>query len=257
LVAAKSPPQRPWWRRWWSIGIAVVVIIMIIGALSPDSKGDRSPQVTPTLSDAVAQNESPKKIKKAIVPLVKGLGLSQARRELRASHLRAGLVQRRPSALPRGTVLSQGLRGGKHLAYGSVVPLVIAAPLPRVPFVRGKAQATAAAVLRTAGFRVVVHHQTTTSGNEGVVLSQSPAGGTAVRPHVLVTIVVSHVIRPVVAAPAPSNCTPGYSPCLPPAPDYDCSGGSGNGPKYTGLVRVTGSDPYELDADGDGWGCGT
>ena len=29
------------------------------------------------------------------------------------------------------------------------------------------------------------------------------------------------------------NCTPGYSPCLPPASDYDCRGGSGNGPKYT------------------------
>jgi len=29
------------------------------------------------------------------------------------------------------------------------------------------------------------------------------------------------------------SCTPGYSPCLPPAEDYDCAGGSGNGPKYT------------------------
>jgi hypothetical protein len=55
------------------------------------------------------------------------------------------------------------------------------------------------------------------------------------------------------------NCTPGYSPCLPEGPsDYDCSGGSGNGPAYTepGVVyTVTGSDPYGLDADGDGSGC--
>lgn len=51
------------------------------------------------------------------------------------------------------------------------------------------------------------------------------------------------------------NCTPGYSPCLPPASDYDCAGGSGNGPAYTGTVRVTGSDPYGLDSDGDGFGC--
>ena len=51
------------------------------------------------------------------------------------------------------------------------------------------------------------------------------------------------------------NCTPGYSPCLPPASDYDCEGGSGDGPKYTGTVQVTGSDPYELDGDGDGTGC--
>ena len=54
---------------------------------------------------------------------------------------------------------------------------------------------------------------------------------------------------------ASRNCTPGYSPCLAPASDYDCRGGSGNGPKYTGRVRVTGPDPYELDDDGDGVGC--
>jgi hypothetical protein len=51
------------------------------------------------------------------------------------------------------------------------------------------------------------------------------------------------------------HCTPGYNPCLHPASDYDCAGGSGNGPKYTGRVRVTGSDPYGLDSDNDGWGC--
>jgi FlgD Ig-like domain len=57
-----------------------------------------------------------------------------------------------------------------------------------------------------------------------------------------------------------SNCTPGYSPCLVNhgGADYDCYGGSGNGPYYTtpGVVyRVTGSDPYGLDADNDGYGC--
>jgi hypothetical protein len=51
------------------------------------------------------------------------------------------------------------------------------------------------------------------------------------------------------------SCTEGYSPCLPLAPDYDCAGGSGDGPAYTGLVQVSGSDPYGLDADNDGVGC--
>jgi len=50
-------------------------------------------------------------------------------------------------------------------------------------------------------------------------------------------------------------CTPGYSRCLAPALDYDCAGGTGDGPKYTGFVYVTGSDPYGLDADNDGRGC--
>jgi hypothetical protein len=64
-------------------------------------------------------------------------------------------------------------------------------------------------------------------------------------------------------APAPSGnqanddaCTPGYDPCIPPGPDVDCAGGSGNGPRYVeGPVRVTGNDPYGLDRDGDGIGC--
>jgi len=53
-----------------------------------------------------------------------------------------------------------------------------------------------------------------------------------------------------------SECDPNYSGCLDPyASDYDCEGGSGNGPDYTGTVTVLGVDHYGLDADGDGVGC--
>jgi hypothetical protein len=54
-----------------------------------------------------------------------------------------------------------------------------------------------------------------------------------------------------------SSCDPSYSgACLNPASsDYDCAGGSGNGPDYTGTVTVVGEDHYGLDADGDGTGC--
>ena len=56
---------------------------------------------------------------------------------------------------------------------------------------------------------------------------------------------------------AKKKCHPSYKgACLDPkASDYDCKGGSGNGPKYTGKVRVVGPDVFRLDADGDGWGC--
>jgi|GEM_PF-1170475 len=56
---------------------------------------------------------------------------------------------------------------------------------------------------------------------------------------------------------ASSECDPNYSgACLDPyASDYDCEGGSGNGPDYTGEVTVVGVDHYGLDADGDGIGC--
>jgi len=54
-----------------------------------------------------------------------------------------------------------------------------------------------------------------------------------------------------------SECDPSYSgACLNPySSDYDCEGGSGNGPDYTGEVTVVGEDHYGLDADGDGVGC--
>ena len=45
--------------------------------------------------------------------------------------------------------------------------------------------------------------------------------------------------------PPQENCHPNYDPCLDPnASDYDCQGGSGDGPEYTGPVTVKGgSDP--------------
>jgi hypothetical protein len=53
-----------------------------------------------------------------------------------------------------------------------------------------------------------------------------------------------------------SECDPNYSGCLDPySPDYDCEGGSGDGPDYTGTVTVLGEDHYGLDANSNGIGC--
>ena len=46
-------------------------------------------------------------------------------------------------------------------------------------------------------------------------------------------------------------CEPGYSPCLPRVADLNCS----EIPADKKPVRVTGSDPYHLDADHNGIGC--
>jgi len=57
---------------------------------------------------------------------------------------------------------------------------------------------------------------------------------------------------------AGDGCDPNYTPCVPIASDVDCAGGSGNGPAYVdGPIRVIGSDPYDLDHDGDGVACDT
>ncbi len=55
-----------------------------------------------------------------------------------------------------------------------------------------------------------------------------------------------------------SNCHPSYKgACLKRgAGDYDCAGGSGNGPNYvSGPVSVVGNDEFDLDRDNDGVGC--
>ncbi len=55
-----------------------------------------------------------------------------------------------------------------------------------------------------------------------------------------------------------TNCDPSYpGVCIPVgAADYDCAGGSGNGPNYiAGPIRVLPPDPHGLDRDGNGWGC--
>jgi len=71
--------------------------------------------------------------------------------------------------------------------------------------------------------------------------------------------VIPKVEAPKVVVPAKpkvENCHPSYSGCLKPnASDYDCAGGSGNGPYYTGTVQVYGPDVFGLDRDNDGWGC--
>lgn len=57
--------------------------------------------------------------------------------------------------------------------------------------------------------------------------------------------------------PAESGCDSNYADaCVPIASDVDCAWGTGDGPAYfDGVARVVGSDPYDLDRDGDGLAC--
>jgi hypothetical protein len=59
------------------------------------------------------------------------------------------------------------------------------------------------------------------------------------------------------SASSAGGCDPNYSGgCVPIASDVDCSGGTGDGPKFVaGPVRVVGKDKYRLDDDKNGVGC--
>jgi len=268
-----GPPPKGWklWvpagdeRSWFARNKRLSVILGVLAALLlftvasgrddpvPNATGTPSSAAstaTPTSKPSPSPQPSPSLVS---VPDVVGLGLVKAKQELHDAGLELGKLDRRPSSKKKGTVLKQGVAEGTEVKPDSSVPLVVGAPLPSVPTVVGP-EASAIRQLKNAGFRVEKRTETRTTGRDGVVLSQSPAGGTRAKPNSVVGIVILNV-QPAPDKPEADNCTPGYSPCLPPASDYDCAGGSGNGPKYTGPVRVTGSDPYDLDRDGDGTGC--
>lgn len=242
------------WTTTAGVLLAVVAIASSAGS-DPDPAASADPSGTSTGRSAISSpTESTEGPSGVVVPALVGLTRSDAAAALAELGLDVSTV-RRPSASPAGTVLRQDLEAGSMVAPGDRVTLVIAAPLPRVPTTVGVARADAVERLEARGFRVITTTRDVTSGPDGVVLSQSPRGGTPVRPGATVRLVVAHY-RPPPRPLVSSACTPGYSPCLPPASDYDCGGGSGNGPEYVdGTVQVTGSDPYDLDRDGNGIGC--
>jgi len=183
------------------------------------------------------------------------LSINQARSRLHAAGFVVLVVAKYSQQAP-GTLLGVSADAGATKKVGSSVSVTVAKSYPSVPYVIGLSQAKATSKLKGAGYDVVVNKQES-SQTSGTVISVDPAAGTDRLPGRSVTIVVAKAPPPP-PPPPPSNCTPGYSPCLPPASDYDCAGGSGNGPAYTvpGVTyRVTGYDPYGLDADSDGYGC--
>jgi hypothetical protein len=71
-------------------------------------------------------------------------------------------------------------------------------------------------------------------------------------------LTASVVVAPAAEGKKKQKCDPAYKGrCLKPnVSDYDCAGGSGNGPYYvSGPFRVVGKDHYRLDADHDGIAC--
>lgn len=98
------------------------------------------------------------------------------------------------------------------------------------------------------------------------IVSAFDSGMPVPTPTSIPTLIIRHIIAPtpkVKITPSPvatrvpqQNCHSSYSGCLKAdASDYDCAGGSGNGPYYTGTVRVIGLDVFDLDRDNDGLGC--
>lgn len=125
-----------------------------------------------------------------------------------------------------------------------------------VPRLVGLHLSGAKALLEDAGLVWLVRRQVTTDSPPGTVISQKPKAGKDADQFTIVTLVVAKAPASPSPEPEPA-CHPSYEgACLmPDASDYDCAGGSGDGPYYTGRVSVVGPDVFGLDGDGDGVGC--
>jgi hypothetical protein len=235
--------------------VVVVVLVIAIGATASDEPADETapqPSAETSLTPTDSPTPSPT-IEEVAVPDVEGKKVKGATRAIVAEGLEVEVRMKMTESAPEGTVLSQSVAPGSTLEVGRAVMLVVAEPFPTIPNVVGDKLVAARRTLENRGFEVRVKRETS-SRPKDTVIRQSPAAGTSARPGRTVLLVV--------AKPAPtssgggSDCTPGYSPCIPPGPDVDCAGGSGDGPRYvSGPIRVTGLDPYGLDGDNNGVGC--
>ena len=237
-----------------SLVIAVFLVATVVNSLGDESDipsrtvAEESPSLTSTPEPPIAPEPVVPTTK---VPRAIGLSLKQARQQATARGPDISIV-RKYSNEPAGTVLRQAVRAGKRVDEGTSIQLMIAKPFPHVPGLAGQKAKSAKQKLRGAGFTVVVQLEESSTA-AGTVLYSIPAAGSQVNPGASITLVVAKAPPP----PPTPNCHPSYTgACLDPsASDYDCAGGSGDGPKYTGFVQVVGYDEYGLDADNDGLGC--
>ena len=236
--------------------LLTAVLVLAIGCSEdPPVEAPAAPPTSSTPSPSPEVIESSPKPALVRVPDVVGIRLANGQRQLERVDLSV-VVAERYSSQATGTILDQSERAGSKVEEGNTIKLTVAKSFPRVPNLMGRSLDYARRTLKDQGFDVRVVHETSSQRKDSVI-RMSPSPGTEARPGRTVTIIVA---KPAPAPPSTGgsgggSCTPGYSPCLPPASDYDCAGGSGDGPKYTGTVTVTGSDPYGLDSDNDGVGC--
>jgi serine/threonine-protein kinase len=94
---------------------------------------------------------------------------------------------------PKGSVVATDPAGGSAVAPGSIITLSISKgpKAAAVPDVTSYSESDATSTLQSAGFEVqVTKNPTTDPALDGVVISQTPAGGSQAKPGTTITIVV-------------------------------------------------------------------
>jgi hypothetical protein len=167
---------------------------------------------------------------------------------------------------PAPTTVSTAAPAAATTAPPATTAAPTTTPKVEVPRLVGMKLASARQRLASHGLKLRVRYRPTARFAAGTVISQSRRMGVGVARSSAITLVIAKALPPQPPSTQPPpppttpsrSCHPSYEgACLDPtASDYDCAGGSGNGPKYVqGPVRVRPPDPFDLDADDDGLGC--
>ena len=263
----QGPSPRPsLWRRWWvllAVGVLLLAIIAAIADQPRDPATDRGAGLahadatpTPTANPAAAARASAADLTRdgkyvAAVAAYESAGLDVEADRVRRRGARA-LYRSARRALAGGRYSS-----ARHLAIQSRQLRKTAAARTVLTWAAAKIAAAKAAERERK--RLALDARTCTSTEQQTVRggAGTPAGCATYASDLAARRAQREAEQAQPAPDASGDCDPNYTgACLKPdSPDYDCAGGSGDGPDYTGAVQSVGSDPYDLDRDGDGSAC--
>jgi serine/threonine-protein kinase len=152
---------------------------------SGGSKADKGTSVSLTVSSGPGNTT---------VPGVAGLPLKQAEQEITGANLKIGRVVKGSSTqFAKGQVIDTDPPAGSTPLVGTSINIFVSSgkPLVTVPDVTGTPKAGAKATLESAGFKVSISTQTSTTTTPGDVISQSPLGNAQAPVGSTVSIVVA------------------------------------------------------------------
>ncbi len=141
----------------------------------------------------------------ATVPPVVGETLSQAKSSIQIANLKVGRIVHQPSGtVAAGRVIGTSPLAGATPGVNTPVTIIVSTGPPpvKVPDVTSETVAQAKATLQgpPGQFNPTVTTEITTSATAGTVISQSPVGGSSVKPGTTVNLVVAKA-PPTVAVP--------------------------------------------------------
>ncbi len=135
------------------------------------------------------------------VPDVVGQSQDSAKSALQAAGFQVTTSTQSSSTAKAGDVISEDPAGGSQASSGSTVALVISSgpanttttPTATVPSVTGQQASAASGALTAAGFKVnQTTRNVTNQSKDGLVVSQTPGGGSSANKGSTVTITVDH-----------------------------------------------------------------